>query len=49
MILPDGFDPTKESDPRGVAIYGPRRWPNNIIPYDVSTITSKIKCRHSYQ
>lgn len=39
MILPDGLDPT---DARGVAIYGPRQWPNNIIPYDLSGITSII-------
>lgn len=40
MILPEGFDPTKESDGRGVAIYGPRQWPNNVVPYDLSLITS---------
>ncbi|CAF0917275.1 unnamed protein product [Rotaria sordida] len=40
MILPDGFDPTRTPNTKGVAIYGPRRWPNNIIPYDISSITS---------
>jgi hypothetical protein len=41
MILPDGFDPTKEYDPKGVAIFGPRQWPNKVIPYDISGITGK--------
>ena len=41
MILPDGFDPTSEEDGKGVAIFGPRRWPNNVVPYDISLITSK--------
>ncbi|CAF0972711.1 unnamed protein product [Rotaria sordida] len=40
MILPDGFDPTRTSNTKGVAIYGPRAWPNNIIPYDISLITN---------
>jgi len=40
MILPDGFDPTKEPDVKGVAIFGNRRWPNNVIPYDISLITN---------
>ncbi|CAF0981074.1 unnamed protein product [Rotaria magnacalcarata] len=40
MILPDGFDPKREFDGKGVAIFGPRRWPNNIIPYDISAITN---------
>ncbi|CAF0738946.1 unnamed protein product [Rotaria sp. Silwood1] len=40
MILTDGFDPTIPSNGKGVAIYGPRRWPNNIIPYDISLITN---------
>jgi len=40
MILPDGFDPTKVSDVKGVAIFGNRRWPNHIIPYDISLITN---------
>lgn len=37
MIFPDGFDPTDAS--RGVAIYGNMKWPNGIIPYDMSAIT----------
>jgi len=49
MILPDGFDPTSESNGKGVAIYGPRQWPNNIIPYDISSITSKIDLRNLYK
>jgi len=40
MIFPDGFDPTIEPTGRGVAIYGPRRWPRNEIPYDISLITN---------
>ncbi|CAF1261205.1 unnamed protein product [Rotaria sordida] len=40
MIFPDGFDPTIESTGRGVAIYGPRRWSKNVIPYDMSLITN---------
>ncbi|CAF4715225.1 unnamed protein product [Rotaria sp. Silwood1] len=40
MIFPNGFDPTIESTGRGVAIYGPRRWFKNVIPYDMSLITN---------
>jgi astacin len=40
MIFPDGFDPTIESTGRGVAIYGPRRWSQNVVPYDMSAITN---------
>ncbi|CAF3448765.1 unnamed protein product [Rotaria sp. Silwood2] len=40
MILPDGFDPARPLNEKGVASYGPRRWPNNIIPYDISLITN---------
>lgn len=39
MIFPDGFDPTKSVDGRGVAIFGPRQWPKNEVPYDLSLIT----------
>jgi hypothetical protein len=46
MILPEGFDPTSEADGRGVAIFGPRRWPNNLVPYDISGITGKIANRN---
>jgi hypothetical protein len=42
MIFHDGFDPTIEPTGRGVAIFGPRRWSKNEIPYDMSLITSKI-------
>lgn len=38
MIFPVGVDPTKESA-RGVAIYGNMKWPQGIIPYDMSAIT----------
>lgn len=27
---------------RGVAVLPYRKWPNNIIPYDISPITGKI-------
>ena len=39
MIFPDGFNPTDSA--RGVAISGNRKWPNGIIPYDISAITSE--------
>jgi hypothetical protein len=42
MIFLNGFDPTIEPTGRGVAIFGPRRWSKNEIPYDMSLITSKI-------
>ena len=41
MILPDGFDPTKEPNEKGVAIFGPRRWPDNVVPYDIALITGR--------
>jgi len=43
MIFPPGFDPKdpKSHSSKGVAIIGPRTWPNNIVPYDMSAITSK--------
>jgi len=40
MLFPDGFDPTDSA--RGVAIYGNMKWPNGIIPYDISAITSEF-------
>lgn len=40
MIFPDGFDPTIEPTGRGVAIFGPRRWPKNEVAYDMSLITN---------
>ncbi|CAF1452459.1 unnamed protein product [Adineta ricciae] len=40
MIFHDGFDPTIESTSRGVAIWGPRRWSKNTVPYDLSLITN---------
>jgi len=37
MIFADGYDPTNPS--RGVAIHGDHyRWPNGVIPYDISAI-----------
>lgn len=44
MIFPKGFNLTSLSDARGVAISGPRRWPNGIVPYDISAITCKYSC-----
>ncbi|UJR13760.1 hypothetical protein I4U23_000770 [Adineta vaga] len=40
MIFHPGFDPTTESTSRGVAIWGPRRWSKNTVPYDLSLITN---------
>lgn len=38
IILPPDFDTS-----RGVAIFGtPRRWPNRMVPYDISAITSNV-------
>jgi hypothetical protein len=38
MLFPPNFDPS-----RGVGINGAaRRWPNKIIPYDISAISSKF-------
>jgi hypothetical protein len=37
MVFPKGFDP--KSSTRGAAIYGNKKWPNNIIPCDLSAIT----------
>ncbi len=42
MIFPYGFDPSKKSRGKGVAIFGPYRWPNNVVPYDISAITCKF-------
>ena len=38
-MFPKGFNPSTASEDKGVAIIGPRQWPNNIIPYDMSAIT----------
>ncbi|CAF1498338.1 unnamed protein product [Adineta steineri] len=39
MFFPDGYDPIKyHSDAKGVAAYGNRLWPNNVVPYDLSSI-----------
>ena len=38
MLLTPEVDIKDAADGRGVAIYGPRQWPNNIIPYDISQI-----------
>jgi hypothetical protein len=38
MLFPPSLDLT-----RGVGFYGnSRRWPNHIIPYDISAITSRF-------
>jgi hypothetical protein len=37
MFLPKGFDPTGRT--RGTAKFGNVKWPNGIIPYDISAIT----------
>jgi hypothetical protein len=42
MIFPDGSDPANKLLGRGVPIFGDYRWPNNVIPYDISTITCKF-------
>ncbi|CAF0994821.1 unnamed protein product [Adineta steineri] len=40
MIFHDGFDPRFEATGRGVALWGPRRWSKNEVPYDLSLITN---------
>ena len=44
MIFPKGFNPLSPIRSKGVAIYGSNRWPNRIIPYDISAIS--CKCDH---
>ncbi len=41
MIFPVGFNLSSLSGNKGVAIVGPHRWPNNVIPYDISAINCK--------
>jgi hypothetical protein len=41
MVFPKVLKPSKRPTAKGVAIFGPRQWPNNIIPYDLSDITCK--------
>jgi hypothetical protein len=44
MLFPEGFNASSlSSQDKGVAIFGPRRWPNSIIPYDISAITCKYQ------
>ena len=43
MILSGKFPISTGSEGRGVAIYGPRQWPSNTIPYDISAITGKTR------
>jgi len=38
MLFPEGVDPKDAA--RGVAIFGNMKWPNGIIPYDISAITN---------
>jgi hypothetical protein len=42
MAFPYGFDPSKNSAAKGVALFGAHRWPNNVIPYDISAISCKF-------
>ena len=42
MIFPNGYNPSAKLSGRGVARTGPHRWPNKIIPYDISDITGKF-------
>jgi hypothetical protein len=42
MIFPYGFNPSRKSAGKGVALFGPHRWPNNVIPYDISAISCKF-------
>ncbi len=39
MLFQKGFNP--KTSTRGVAIFGNKQWPNGIIPYDISAITSE--------
>jgi hypothetical protein len=39
MIFPKDFNP--KSSARGLAIYKNMKWPNGIIPYDITDITGK--------
>ena len=41
MLFPKGFDPRSPSKAKGVAKYGNIRWPNGVIPYDISAISCK--------
>ena len=41
MILSGTFEISTGSEGRGVAIFGPRQWPENTIPYDMSAITGR--------
>lgn len=40
MKFPDGSDPRKPHLGKGAASAGNRQWPNNVIPYDLTAITS---------
>ena len=42
MILSGTFEISTGSQGRGVAIFGPRQWPDNTVPYDMSAITGRI-------
>jgi hypothetical protein len=45
MIFPKGFNISSLALTKGVAIFGSHRWPNSIIPYDISS----IKCKYHYK
>lgn len=45
----DMLFPQKSGTTRGVGSIGaPRRWPNRIIPYDISAISGKFSKRKEY-
>lgn len=41
MFFPDGIDPRSFDRRKGVAKFGNIRWPNSVVPYDISAITCK--------
>lgn len=48
MILSGSFDISTGPEGRGVAIYGPRQWPDNTVPYDMSAITGSDAGRQAW-
>lgn len=41
MIFPDGYDPKRITQLRGVAASGSAQWPSGVVPYDLSAITDE--------
>lgn len=39
MIIPNN---TQKNQVRGAAVLSQHKWPNNVIPYDISAITGYI-------